>query len=187
MLAGGQSRRMGRDKALLRLQPDGPRLIEMVTAAVRPLVEQVVVSTNRPAEFAWLGYPCLRDQWPDAGPLAGLEAGLSFSQAASNLVLACDMPFVVPALLEHLLQSATGQWATVPLNQTGQPEPLCAVYSPACLPLVRQCLAAGTFKLSHWLAQVEAAGPVRYLSAAELGRYDPALRSFSNMNSPEDL
>src|SRR5689334_2792881 len=129
ILAGGQSRRMGRDKALLRLQPEGPRLIELVLAAVTPLVSSVVISTNRPDDYRWLNWPLVEDNFKGfAGPLAGLEAGLTASPARLNLVIACDLPFVNPALLKYLLSQLQGAAAVIPLNREGRPEPLCAVY-----------------------------------------------------------
>lgn len=184
ILAGGQSRRMGSDKALLRLKPDGPRLIELVLAAVAPLVGSIVINTNRPADYAWLGQTLVEDNYKGfVGPLAGLEAGLTASPAHYNLVIACDLPFVNPALLEYLLSQAEGFEAVVPLNREGRPEPLCAVYSRACLPVIRRQLEAGQLKMTGWYEAL----PVRFIPSGELEAFDPGLRSFHNLNTPEDL
>ncbi len=184
ILAGGQSRRMGRDKALLRLAPDGPRLIEMILAAVAPLVGPIVISTNRPDDYRWLKLPMVADNFPGAGPLAGLEAGLSATQAAYNLLMACDMPFVKASLLGYLL-GLTDQKdaAIVPLNRQDRPEPLCAVYHRDCLPAIRQHLNAGEFKMSGWWEGLA----VRLIPITEWEKYDPDLVSFRNLNTPEDL
>ena len=183
ILAGGQSRRMGHNKALLRLHPDGPRLIELVVQAVTPLTTRVVLSTNSPEEYAWLGLPSVPDRVAGTGPLAGLEAGLARLTTGHLLVLGCDMPFVVTDLLRFLVSLRDEAAAVVPLNWDGQPEPLCAVYSHACLPVIRTRLAADQFQMRAWLDAVS----VRYVTPAELAPFDPELRSFRNCNTPMDL
>jgi molybdopterin-guanine dinucleotide biosynthesis protein A len=184
ILAGGQSRRMGQTKALLRLHPDGPRLIELVCAAVQPLADEIVVSTNTPADFAWLGLPLVADAVPGAGPLAGLAAGLAALHSEWGLLVACDMPFLVTDVLRYLCdQRRDDLAAVVPLNPAGRPEPLCALYHRACLPVLRQHLAAGDYAMQAWLAQV----PTRFIPAADLLPLDPDLRTFRNLNTPEDL
>src|SRR2546422_171213 len=101
ILAGGQSRRMGQNKALLRLAPGGPTLIERVIAAVAPFGPLLLV-TNTPEVYAFLGRPMVPDAETGVGPLAGLLAGLQAAVPAYNFVLACDMPWLQPALLAHL-------------------------------------------------------------------------------------
>lgn len=175
---------MGSDKALLRLTPDGPRLIELILAALAPLVSTIVISTNRPADYAWLNWPLVEDNYKGfVGPLAGLEAGLAASPVHYNLVVACDLPFVNPALLEYLLSQVEGFAAVVPLNPEGRPEPLCAVYSRACLPVIRRQLEAGQLKMTGWYDAL----PVRFIPAHELEVFDPGLRTFQNLNTPEDV
>ncbi len=183
ILAGGQSRRMGSDKALLRLAPDGPRLLEMVLAAVKPLASSIVISTNRPDVFSWTGLPLVADNYPGSGPLAGLEAGLGASPADFNLLVACDMPWLAPSLLAYLLQLAPAYEAIVPLSPEGRAEPLCAVYSKECLPVIRQHLAEGSLKMTGWLNKIN----TLFVPAAQFAKYDPDFRSFRNLNRPEDL
>ena len=183
ILAGGQSRRMGTDKALLRLTPGGPRLLELVLAAVNPLAGEILLSTNRPEVYQWTGLPLVADNYPGLGPLAGLEAGLTASSAEYNLLVACDMPWLVPALLEQLLELAPGYDAVVPMNREGREEPLCAVYSKKCLPVVRQNLENNRLKMTAWLNTINS----RYVPAEKLAKYDSELRSFRNLNRPEDL
>ncbi len=183
VLAGGQSRRMGTDKALIRLNPEGPRLLEMVLASGQPLVRSIVISTNRPAEYEWTGLPLVEDNYPACGPLAGLEAGLSASEAGYNLVVACDMPWLARPLLEYMLQLAPAHEAVVPLNPTGRLEPLCAVYSKSCLSVIRRHLITGSLKMTGWLNEINSL----FLPATRLAEYDPEFRSFRNLNCPEDL
>ena len=186
ILAGGRSRRMGRDKAFIRLVPGGPCLIEMVIQAVLPITSIVTISTNAPESYQWLPYPLIADSPPyhEAGPLAGLEAGLSAAQAPYVIVLGCDMPFVVTDVLRYLIsQIQEGDDAIAPLNASGQPEPLCAVYRTSCLPAIRDQLDRGLHKLSGWLDSVH----TRYIPASTLREYDPLLRSFENLNTPQDV
>jgi molybdopterin-guanine dinucleotide biosynthesis protein A len=174
---------MGTDKALLRLSPGGPRLLEMVLAAVQPLVTDIVISTNHPDAYAWTGLPLVADNFPHRGPLAGLEAGLAASNAAINLVVACDMPWLETALLAFLLGQAPGYQAVVPLNAEGRAEPLCAVYSKAGLPVIRRHLAEDSLKMSDLLDDVK----TLFVPAQKLAEFDPELRSFRNLNRPTDL
>jgi molybdopterin-guanine dinucleotide biosynthesis protein A len=183
ILAGGRSRRMGQNKALLRLRPDGPTLIELVLRAVAPLTDRILVSTNAPDAYAWLRVPLVPDRFAGCGPLAGLEAGLTANSAGHLILLGCDMPFVATDLLRYLASLRDEAAAVVPLNRAGQPEPLCAVYSQACLPVIRARLAAGRYQMSGWLDAV----PVRFVPAGELEPVDPGLRSFRNLNTPADL
>jgi molybdopterin-guanine dinucleotide biosynthesis protein A len=102
ILAGGQSRRMGQPKALLRLTPDGPTLIELALAAVRSVAADAILVTNAPETYAFLGCRMVADQFPGLGALAGIHAGLAVSAHEHNLIVACDMPFLNPALLAAL-------------------------------------------------------------------------------------
>lgn len=183
---------MGTDKALLQLNPNGPRLIELAIGGLGPLVDSIVVSTNRPEQFQWLNLPLVADNYPDLGPLAGLEAALTWlstqnaSLAALNLVLACDMPGVQRPLLEFLVQRARAlpeKVAVVPLGQEGYPEPLCAVYRLSALPYIRRELEAGRLKLTGWME----AAPVEFIPTSEVAAVDAGLRSFANLNTPQEL
>ncbi len=189
ILAGGQSSRMGTDKALLKLSPDGPTLIEWVISAAQPVAEAgIIVVANQPGNYKWLGLPVIPDNYPGNGPLAGLEAGLAASKAENNFLLACDMPFVQTDLLKALLVWAedTGgkSWdAVVPLNAEGKPEPLCALYNARVLPVAREYLTEQMLKMSDFLSALV----TRYVEAAELKRYDPDLNSFKNLNTPREM
>jgi molybdenum cofactor guanylyltransferase len=183
ILAGGQSRRMGSDKALLRLTANDPTFIELVMSAARSVVDKIVISTNNPERYAWLGIQMVADRVPGEGPLAGLEAGLSAMEVTHSLLLGCDMPFLVPDVLRALLSAADDFDAVVPVHSDGHLEPLCALYSMACLPVIREQLAASRNKMQSWLTQVR----VRMLAMEELRQYDPDLRSFRNFNTQDEL
>ena len=186
ILAGGQSRRMGQDKALLRLTPGGPTLIERVIAAARPL-GPILLVTNTPDRYAWLGLPLVADPQPGQGPLGGLAGGLAASPAPYNLVLACDLPDLQPTVLDllaaapRLYDVLVPRWTTT--EGTLQIEPLHAVYSRACLPVIQAALALGQRAVHSFYPQVR----VQYLAESALRQMDPTCRSFRNLNTPADL
>jgi len=186
ILAGGQSRRMGQDKALLRLAPGGPTLIERVVAAAQVLGPVWIVA-NPPDRYAWLGLPSVGDVEPGQGPLGGLAAGLAATGAAYNLVLACDLPDLDPAVLHLLADQPRDYDALVPRwtapDGTVQIEPLHAIYSADCLPAVQDALVAGRLRFTSFYPAVR----VRYLPEALLRTVDPDLRTFRNLNTPADF
>ncbi|MCS7050494.1 MAG: molybdenum cofactor guanylyltransferase, partial [Thermomicrobium sp.] len=101
ILAGGQSRRMGRDKALLDFH--GEPLLGRVLRRVRPLTDDLfIVASDRPA-YLQFGVPVVPDRIPDAGPLGGIYSALLSARHEYCLVLSCDLPFVDPLLLQGLL------------------------------------------------------------------------------------
>jgi molybdopterin-guanine dinucleotide biosynthesis protein A len=187
ILAGGQSRRMGTNKALLRLTPDGPTLIEQVIATLRPFGPALLV-TNTPEVYAWLDLPMVPDALPGTGALGGLYSGLDAATALYNFVVACDMPALQPALLQYMAEQPREYDVLIPRWQEPgdtrpQLETLHAVYSRACLPAIRAHLDAGDLRLISFLPDVR----VRYLDEPALRQVDPTLRSFRNLNTPDDL
>lgn len=180
ILAGGRSRRMGRDKAGLLL--GGQRLIAWGLGALRPLVAEVLVIANDPAPFADLGIRVVPDTLPGVGPVGGIHAALAASTLPHVFCLACDMPFAQPAVIGYLCQLAPGFDVVVPWSGRGY-EPLHAVYGRACLPVIEAMLRAGERRM-------EAAFPAmrtRRVEPAELQRLDPALEGFFNINTEADL
>jgi molybdopterin-guanine dinucleotide biosynthesis protein A len=178
--AGGQSERMGRDKALLPLG-DRP-LIQHVLDRVAGLGDEILITTNRPEDYTAFGARLASDVVPGAGALAGLHTALSAAWGETILVLACDMPFVSRPLLAHLLSLAPEADVVAP-RPGGEYEPLHAVYACSCLPAVEAALQAGEERVISFYSKVR----VRAVEQEELAGYDPAGLSFFNINSPEDL
>jgi molybdopterin-guanine dinucleotide biosynthesis protein A len=155
VLTGGQSSRMGRDKAHLLL---GSRyLVEEIAETVLQVVDSVIL-IGRPETFADLQLKCLPDLRSGGGPLAGLETALAGSpdDDALNLVVGCDMPGLQACWLEQLLETAqeTGALCATAKDAAGKIHPLCAVYRTACLPFVRKALDTGRLRLTDLLASV---------------------------------
>ena len=182
IMAGGDSRRMGRDKASLVLGEQ--TLLQRVADAMRAVFPQVVVSVRTPR--AEIALPQVCDAHADAGPLAGLCAGLDY--AAQNgqpwiFAVATDMPFLRPVLIETLAKYRSGVDAVVPMVD-GHPQPLAAFYSINALPAVRALFAGdGKRSLRAALERLQ----VVYVHAADLIAADPGLDSFVDLDTPEDL
>ena len=186
ILAGGQSRRLGRDKAveLFKGEPLIRRVIRRASAPVNAVDVVVVVADAARGAALPLG-PCHRwavDVFPDCGSLGGIYTGLDAAQTEWSLVVACDMPFLSAPLLTRLAASLEGIDAVVPIID-GRPEPTHAMYSRRCLPAIEQRLRAGELKIAGFFDDVA----VHYLPEDELRRFDPKLHSFFNINRPEDL
>jgi len=179
--AGGESHRIGRNKALLPLA--GRSLIEHVLARLEGLGDEILITTNLPQDYSFLGLRLVADLVPGVGALAGLHTSLAAARWDSVLVVACDMPFISRPLLEHLVGLAPQADLVIP-RHGDKYEPLHAVYNRRnCLPALENALAAGSNRLISFLPQVK----VLPVEESELTRLDPQGLSFFNINTPEDL
>lgn len=181
LLAGGQSRRFGSNKALAPV--NGCRLIEHPARILAELFDHQLLVTNTPELYAFLDWPMIPDLAPGGGPLAGIEAALSRAATPYIFVAGCDMPNLDRALTRHLYSLAAGFDAVIPVSAKGW-EPLHGVYSRTALPIISTALAAGTRKLQAVLATLK----VREVGETEmLAVSATALQSFSNINRVSDL
>ena len=145
--AGGESTRMGRDKALYPFL--GEPLVARVIRRVSPLADEVLVTTNHPQEYRFLGLPLFSDLVPGRGALGGLYTALSAASYTLVAVVACDMPFVSSELLafERDLLLAGGHAAVIPISQGGT-EPVHAVYEQSqCLPAIEASIVADCWRV----------------------------------------
>jgi len=177
-LAGGASRRMGRDKALL---PWADRdLLGHTLARLREVVSEVRIVCGPKLRHAERGVPVDTDS--GAGALAGVLAGLGAARGRACLVLAVDLPLVPSALLARLLERARDGDVVVPVSPRGE-EPLCALYGPACLEPIRRRVESGDLKMSTFWSEVR----VQRLEGRELAELGDPERLFLNVNTPSDL
>ena len=182
ILAGGRSSRFGRNKALAEL--NGRPLIEHVAATLCPLFSSCLVVTNTPGQYRFLDLPMIGDVFPNEGPLAGIHAALQSSREERVFIAACDMPFLAPELVRYLckLSRESDSLAVLPRLTRG-PEPLCAVYHRDAAGLFAQRLGRDQGSVADALARVK----VRWVGEAELLTVVPDLKSFVNLNYPEEL
>jgi len=180
VLAGGESRRMGRPKALLPVA--GRTLIDYLLDRLALAFAEVLISSNNASSLPpALGYRIIGDEHPGAGPLAGIEAGLSAASYDAVFAVGCDMPRVTPELARLLVDSATGHDAAVPRLE-GSPEPACACYRRSARTAISAALAAGRFKAAEALRDLD----VHYLEAEQLRAGGIATEVFWNINTPLD-
>lgn len=184
ILAGGESRRMGQDKASLKLGDQ--TLLQRVTNIVQPLFSDVIVSVRQPRPDCDL--PQVSDDPLHAGPLAGLAAGLARADTTWVFAVACDMPFITPQLIECLAGFRSAEDysqvdAVVPVV-AGYPQPLAAFYARHNLGVLREILNGnGRHSLRELLEKLT----VRYVTETEMHTADPALRSFFDLDTPQDM
>jgi molybdopterin-guanine dinucleotide biosynthesis protein A len=186
LLAGGHSRRMGRDKALLPVPgSESKTFVEHLSALLAAFCSEVVLvarDAEQAADYAHVGVRILTDEISDVGPLMGLYSGLRAMTASHALVIAVDMPFVQPGIVRLLLAQPLDDALLVPVVD-GFPQVLCAVYPRSLLPTIEERLRAGRRDPRSLL---EVAG-VRMVDEAQLRAVDPQLRSFVNVNTPDEF
>lgn len=173
LLAGGESRRMGRPKALLPV--GGVTLIEWIAQRLAVEFEGLLVAARDASQLpAGLRSHFVPDVHAGAGPLAGIEAGLAATVHDVLIAVACDMPRVSPALVQRLFVASDGHDAAVP-RPAGRPEPACAAYRRSAAPAITAALEAGRWKAAEVLASLR----VRWLD-------DEEAAAFANLNTPEE-
>jgi molybdopterin-guanine dinucleotide biosynthesis protein A len=182
IVAGGLATRLG-GVAKSSLVVGGRSIAERQLEALRATFPRVLVVANDAGPWAGLGVEVVADRFVGAGPLAGVHAALVATAAHAGVVcVAGDMPFVAPGLLALLRDHAPESAAVVP-RVAGRPEPLLARWSREALPLVEARLAAG----ERAVHAVFAALATAWLDEPALRAVDPTLRSFANVNTPEEL
>ena len=182
ILAGGRGSRLGGvNKALLRV--GGLTTLERVRAALGGLTDETVVVVNDDSLADTPGVRFIRDPDPHAGVLPALKAALSTAQNPTCILLACDMPFVYGPLLRWLVEQCADHDVVMPIVGE-QPQPMHAVYRrDPCRSAITAALERGDRRMISFLDGLQ----VRRVSEHELRRLDPELRSFFNVNTPEDL
>jgi molybdopterin-guanine dinucleotide biosynthesis protein A len=179
--AGGKSARMGgRPKALLEL--GGRRIIERVLDAIAPVVDDVLIVTNTPELYAFLGLPMVADVHPDHGSLGGIFSGLAAAAGEAAFTVACDMPFLHRDVARLVVDRA-GEGDVVIPRVGDQLETMHAVYGKACLPHIEARLREGRLKIVGFFESVR----VVEVDAAEVARHRAPEIAFMNVNTPEEL
>ena len=178
ILAGGQSRRMGRDK--LQLTLGGETLLARALRRYAEVFPRVLVSVAGPEKYPELGEKRVFDRWPGAGPLAGLQAGL-LASGEDVFLTAADMPFSSPEKALMLSSLCGEAEACVLTDGAGRWEPLFGFYRLSVLPRAEALLSSGKRSMGALLASVK----LREVRPAELGEGPDSLLT-RNVNNPED-
>jgi molybdopterin-guanine dinucleotide biosynthesis protein A len=180
ILVGGESRRMGRDKARLTL--NGQSFVERIAGEVSPITSSISVvgNTNNDAQSRLRSVP---DVYPRWGALGGVHAALSACSAKWALIVACDFPFATSHLFHRMARLRGDFDAVAPIQNDHIPQPLCALYRvEGCLPLGEQMIKSGERKPIALLQSVR----TRWVPFHELSDLEGADHFFDNINTPED-
>ena len=181
--AGGQSSRMGEDKALKTFL--GSPLIQRVVERLTPIADEIIVTTNHPDNYRFLNLRLFSDLKPDRGALGGLYTAIASATDPIVAVVACDMPFASPTLIETMSRLLVEEDADVVIAKSeGGYEPLHAVYRrETCLPAIEAAIDADQWKVIAWFPQVK----VRVMTPEEIKSTDPSHLAFWNVNTPEEF
>jgi molybdenum cofactor guanylyltransferase len=181
ILAGGQSSRMGRDKAMLA--PGGTPLL-MRTAALLALLAGPPIIVGPPARYSALGYDVIPDDGASIGPLGGIATALRHSNQVWNLIVGCDLPFLTSPWLDYLMGRAveSNADAVIPQSAAGA-EPLCAMYRKTCVTPVLAAIDRGTRKVTDAFAALK----IDVVTPQEWKPFDESGHLFKNMNAPGDF
>ena len=183
-LAGGMSRRLGRNKAVEEI--GGERLIERVINRLSEVASETVVVVAEESRAQALDLPdgvrTAADIYPGHGSLGGIFTGLSAARGDYGIVVACDMPFLNTGLLQFMVDLAPDFDVVVP-RVDGRPEPLHAIYSKSCLEPIESRLKRQDLKIALFFEEVM----VAYVDEDDIDLFDPERLSFFNVNTQEDM
>ena len=174
---------MGSEKANLLL--GGQTLLQRAIATMQQVFPYVIISVRQPRPDVDLPQVCdeqTGEGMPGTGPLAGLVAAFSSVKTPWAFAVACDMPFVEPALVEWLGKFRSTRQAVVPVVQ-GHPQPLAAFYAGSCVAAMRESLSTQDKSLRRALQMLD----VCYVDQAGMLEADPELRSFFDLDTPQDV
>jgi len=181
--AGGQSVRMGENKALKPFL--GRPLVQRVVERLAPFADELLLTTNQPEDFAFLKLPLFTDIKPGRGPLGGLYTALVSAKYPFVAVVACDMPFASAPLLVAAAGFLNQDEADVVIAEAAEGfEPLHAVYRrETCIPAIESAIDADQWRMISWFPRVK----LRRLTPDELRHYDPQGLAFWNVNTPDEF
>ncbi len=189
ILAGGMSRRMGQDKALLRI--GGRTLIEIVASRACSLTNDLFVVASGGERFASLGFRVVSDVLPNAGSLGGVYSALLAAENEFCLVLGCDMPLVNQELLGYMANLPRDYEALVPVLEDDRShqgemityETLHAIYRRSIVPTIEARIRSSHLKIADLLTDVR----LRQVDEHTIRHFDPDLRTFLNVNTPDEF
>jgi molybdopterin-guanine dinucleotide biosynthesis protein A len=190
VLAGGASSRFGRDKALVRFGAI-PLLQEIVQLAQTCTSEVAVVAGAQKYVDLDGKLQIIEDRWPGEGPLGGIITALQHTAAKKgpaewNLILSCDMPFLIAEWLQFLVDRARASAPEIQVilpHSAHGPEPLCACYRTSAAAPLKNVFDRGVRKVTQALKEVR----TEVLDESVWKRFDSAGRLFWNMNTPADF
>jgi molybdopterin-guanine dinucleotide biosynthesis protein A len=170
----------GEPKALMDV--GGKRIVERVVDALAAVLDDLLVVTNTPERYAFLQLPMVTDRYPEGGALGGIFTGLSAARGDAAFTVACDMPFLHPAIIRLVIERAGESDVVIP-RVGSQYETMHALYAKSCLPHIEARLRAGQLKIVGFFDAVR----VTEVDAATVAAHRAPELAFMNVNTPDEL
>lgn len=183
VLAGGESRRMGRHKATIEI--DGAPLLKKSVQLFKELFPEVIAISKEPGIFGDVGCKEVGDLFSGMGPMVGILTAFKVASSDAIFVSACDMPFLNKGVIELIVNEGRGFDITLP-KIGGKGDPLHALYSRNCYESMRSFMNDKGRSLNRFIDSLETK-KVRYIGEEEIRALDPDTLSLFNMNTPEEL
>jgi len=180
ILAGGLSKRYGKNKAFLKI--GGIRLIDRITEEMKSIFERVILVTNEKKDYEYLGIPMVEDLIKGLGPMGGIYTGLMSISDQAGFFVACDIPFINGQLIRYMVDIRDSHPAVVPLVDN-EIEPLHAVYARSCLGPIMNLIDSKHYQVRLFYDQI----PVRYVKEDEIRKFGSPSRAFLNINTPDEF
>jgi len=181
ILSGGENRRMAREKAFLKI--GGIPLIERILSVFKGLFEEIIIVTDKPELYVSYDVILVGDLMKKKGPMAGIYSGLLNSRNNYSFVVACDMPYLKRSLISFMMGFADFNNEIVAPRVKGVVEPLHTIYSKSCLTVIGKHLSNDNRRLRDLFEECK----VRYIEEEEIAHIDPEMKSFININTPEEF
>ena len=180
ILAGGENKRLPLIKGFLEI--NGRRIIESNIVLLKTVFDSVIVSTNTPEYYFYLGAPMVGDLIEYKGPMSGIISALIALNEPEIFVTACDMPFIKPALIRYMISRWVDRFeALIPIFDE-KPQPLIGIYSKKLVPKMEKSIGNQKRGLREFLNTIE----VHYIKEKEVREIDREGRSFVNINTIQD-
>ncbi|MDD4775526.1 MAG: molybdenum cofactor guanylyltransferase [Syntrophomonas sp.] len=179
-MAGGKSSRMKFNKAFAVIS--GRPVIDIILDKFKTVFEEIMIISNETGLYEYLGVPVYPDVYPRMGPVAGIHSGLYHSCHDSAFVMGCDVPFMNMDLVRMMISRLDGYDSVVP-RIDNHLQPLAAVYSRRCLPILTECLATDRVKLIRIFDDLS----TLEIDRNEIERFGVAEEMFLNLNDIEAL
>ena len=179
ILVGGKSSRMGSNKAFLELK--GKTFIELQIELLREIFDDIFISANTSSEYEHLNLSIFKDVYPGKGPLGGIYTSLINSSSLHTFMLACDMPFIGPELINHLKDLTKEYDVVIPKSEKGL-EPLHAFYSKKCIDPIKRSLEEDNLRITSFFPHVN----VKIVELDNLNLSDCFKNSIKNLNTRDD-
>ncbi|MBW1998214.1 MAG: molybdenum cofactor guanylyltransferase [Deltaproteobacteria bacterium] len=180
ILAGGKSNRYGENKALVKFE--GIPLIQRVIDVLDGIFPRLIIITNTPSEYSHLGLPMYEDLIKELGPIGGIYTGLNVMEGDLGFFVACDMPFLNEGFIRHMVSCREDYDAVIP-RVDWKIEALHSVYHRRLIPVMKEHIDLGLYQVIRVFSKIR----VKYVDEEEIRAFDPELKTFININRPDDL